>query len=95
MLGAGAFGKVVLASSYLGPRAIKAIEKAHIGEKLDIIKKEISCLKVLDHPNIVRFYEYYENDYYLYMVMEFCQGKSLLQVIEETGMSGEKLFTED
>ena len=35
-------------------------------------------LQVLDHPNIVKYYETYNDEKYLYLVMEYCEGGALL-----------------
>lgn len=33
----------------------------------------------VDHPNIVKFYEVYEDESYLHLVMELCRGGDLLE----------------
>jgi calcium-dependent protein kinase len=35
----------------------------------------------LDHPNIVKYYETYDDDNYIYMVMEYCSGGELFDLI--------------
>ena len=38
---------------------------------------EVSVLLSLDHPNIVEFFETYEDKKYLFLVMEHCTGGEL------------------
>mgnify|MGYP000385443754 FL=1 len=45
------------------------------------IKKEIRILKSLEHPNIVRTYEYFENSQRIYIVMEHCKGGELFEEV--------------
>ena len=86
ILGSGAFGKVFLASSVADPDfkvAIKVISKKKIGDELDQLLDEINILKSLDHPNIVKYYETYENQKYMYIVMEYWPGGELFDVIAQ------------
>lgn len=79
-MGQGSFGKVFLATSIHDPSfkvAIKVIFKAKIPD-LKVIRAEIKVLQTLDHPNIVKYYETYENSEYLYIVMEYCPGGDLI-----------------
>jgi len=53
--------------------AIKTIEKTGLSkDELDDILNEVSMLIQLDHPNIVKYYETYEDKRYMYLVMQFC-----------------------
>jgi serine/threonine protein kinase len=84
VLGSGAFGKVFLASSVADKDfkvAIKVISKNKIGDDIEQLLDEINILKSLDHPNIVKYYETYENQKYMYIVMEYCPGGELFDVI--------------
>ena len=38
---------------------------------LEKFQKEISILKKVDHPNIIKLYEVFEDDKYLYLIMEY------------------------
>lgn len=38
-----------------------------------LLKNEVDNLVLLDHPNIVKLFETYENDEYLFMVQEYCE----------------------
>jgi calcium-dependent protein kinase len=43
----------------------------------------VNILKKLDHPNIVKYYETYEDSKYFYMVMEYVQGGEMFKLIAE------------
>ena len=58
-------------------RALKEISKETINlneENTQEIRNEISVLKSLDHPNIMKIYEFFEDDEKMYLVTEFCGG---------------------
>ena len=44
-------------------------------------------LQTLDHPNIIRYYETYESDKFMYLVMEYCPGGELFDVITKKAQS--------
>eukprot|EP00829_Urostomides_striatus_P009634 TRINITY_DN2126_c0_g1_i1.p1 TRINITY_DN2126_c0_g1~~TRINITY_DN2126_c0_g1_i1.p1 ORF type:complete len:159 (+),score=30.23 TRINITY_DN2126_c0_g1_i1:95-571(+) len=43
---------------------------------------EIKILQKLDHPNLVRFYEFYQDEDNYYLVTELCKGGNLLSMLE-------------
>jgi len=45
------------------------------------IEKEISILKTLDHPNIVKFIHFEKNTLYYFLIFEFCENGDLETVI--------------
>lgn len=47
------------------------------------LKYEIDILKNLDHPNIVKLYEVFEDKNNIYLVTELCTGGELFDVILE------------
>lgn len=67
LLGEGAFSKVYLAESKSqsgGLAAVKIIDKEELckdEDKMFLVDKEIEIMSQLDHPNIVRLFEVYEN----------------------------------
>lgn len=86
ILGTGAFGSVRIAvqkSSGLD-RAIKTIKKDKIAKdpqsKLSFYQ-EIEILKELDHPNVLRIYEYYEDKNFFHLVTELLTGGELLEYL--------------
>jgi len=45
------------------------------------IRHEIEILGILDHPNIIKYYESYEDDKCFYIVMEYCPKGDLLDMM--------------
>ncbi|OMJ84861.1 hypothetical protein SteCoe_13916 [Stentor coeruleus] len=85
VLGYGAFGEVRKAYHKISKseRAIKSIDISNCKEE-DIQKllKEVSILKLLDHPNIIRIFEVYRSLTKLYIVTEICTGGELFHRIK-------------
>lgn len=86
ILGAGSFGKVFLSESVTDHNfkvAIKVINKQKVQESLTKMMDEVKILQSLDHPNIVKYYEMYDDVKYVYFVMEYCSGGELFNKITE------------
>ncbi|KAF1916916.1 hypothetical protein BDU57DRAFT_450492 [Ampelomyces quisqualis] len=47
------------------------------------LEREICIMKLLDHPNIVRLYDIWENRNELYLIMEYVEGGELFSFIHE------------
>ena len=88
-IGGGAFGTVWLShrkdySKY--KFAIKKINKKEVGSnELEFLRREINVLREVDHPNIIKFYDTYENSTHIYIVMEYCSGGELFTKITDEG----------
>jgi len=54
------------------------------------INKEINILKNLDHPNIIKVYEFYQSEKYVYIINELCTGGELFDKIVDV-----KFFSEN
>lgn len=50
---------------------------------IEKLKQEVIFLKRLDSPNIVKYYETYEDDNYVYIVTEYCSGGELFDLISK------------
>ena len=50
----------------------------------------MGILQTLDHPNIVKYYETYDDVKYIYLVMELCSGGELLDKVSKSGHFSEK-----
>ena len=85
LLGNGAFGKVRLfrdRSCKDLTYAIKTIKKEDMPRELyGFIVDEVKILSEMDHPNIVKYYETYEDDIYMNIVMEYLKGEDLFKII--------------
>ena len=81
-LGEGSFGSVYKVKRKNSGqreiiRALKEISKEKMclnEENSEEIRNEISVLKSLDHPNIMKIYEFYEDKENMYLITEFCGG---------------------
>ena len=63
-------------------RAVKIIKKEAMNEEQETsFKYEISILQKLDHPNIIKLYEVFEDDRKYYLVQELCKGGELFDEI--------------
>lgn len=80
VIGHGQFGTVreALRLGDEGNRvAIKSLKKETLGHNLVLLRRELLIIRSLDHPNIVKYYETFEDSKYLHVVMELCEGGDL------------------
>lgn len=56
---------------------------------LDLIRRELEILRTVDHPNIIKLHEAYEDSKYLHLVTELCTGGDLISHLVEA-----QVFTE-
>jgi len=62
--------------------AIKVIDKSKLSlEDLESLKNEVLIMQTVDHPNIVKYFETYDDKKFIYLVMELCTGGELFQHI--------------
>ena len=85
MLGNGAFGKVRLYRDRNYKEllfAIKTLKKEGIPPyEFNLLKSEVNILSNLDHPNIVKYFGVFEDDFYVHIVMEYLKGYDLYKII--------------
>ena len=94
-LGSGSFATVFLVKHRVSGaiRAMKAIQKSTSEDDEDNendIINEINILMKMDHPNIVKIFEFYISDKNYYLITEYCEGGSLFDLI----MKNKGPFTE-
>ena len=92
-LGSGNFGIVKLGISKLGNKqkvAIKSVLLERVKSDLQNLQRELTILKSVDHPNIIKLYEVFQDEKYIHIVMEFCSGGELFDRLEKKGRYSEK-----
>jgi calcium-dependent protein kinase len=77
-LGKGSYGKVRLAKlkGTNLKRAIKIIDKSKV-RNVERFRIEVEIMMKLDHPNILRILDYFEDLCFVYLVLELCTGGEL------------------
>ena len=71
-------------------RAIKVIKKSRVKDP-NRFKSEIEIMKQLDHPNVIKLFETYEDNKNIYLVMELCEGGELFDKIIDKGHFTEQM----
>eukprot|EP00742_Colponemidia_sp_Colp-10_P002048 GILJ01002188.1.p1 GENE.GILJ01002188.1~~GILJ01002188.1.p1 ORF type:complete len:487 (+),score=92.76 GILJ01002188.1:68-1528(+) len=91
-VGHGHFGTVRVAKHKITGRryAVKTIEKRKIADEMHMLKSELDVLRSVDHPNIIKFFETYEDPVYFHLVMELCTGGELFDRVIAKGAFSEK-----
>lgn len=85
IVGSGGYGTVYQAYNKISQekRAIKIIKKKDVIDK-KVFEHETRLLLTMDHPNIIKLYEVYETEDFIYLVTEFCEGGELFFHITKT-----------
>jgi calcium-dependent protein kinase len=85
-IGQGSYGSVTKGTNKSTGvvRAIKTISKSQV-KNIDRFRQEISIMKQMDHPNIIKLFETFEDNRNIYLVMELCTGGELFDRIIELG----------
>lgn len=77
--GSGRFGKVFLAfhrkSGWMV--ALKRVEKEEVRPILEQFTREVKLQSYLEHSNIVRLYGFFQEQEYVYLVLEYMEEGSL------------------
>lgn len=63
--------------------AIKEIDKRNLKENnmISQINNEVKIMYQLNHPNILKLYNHFEDDNNIYLVLELAQGGQMYQVL--------------
>ena len=92
MLGTGTFGKVRLYRDKNYKEllfAIKTLKKEGIPQyQFNLLKSEVNILSNLDHPNIVKYFGTFEDEFFIHLVMEYLKGHDLDKIISLKNYTG-------
>ena len=96
-LGEGAFGSVYMVKRKNSGtreiiRAMKEISKESLCSNEEELRNEIEVLKNLDHPNIMKIFEFFEDDKNMYLINEFCGGGDIAGLNDKYGIFPEFLL---
>mmetsp|Transcript_24140 Transcript_24140/g.71850 ORF Transcript_24140/g.71850 Transcript_24140/m.71850 type:complete len:861 (+) Transcript_24140:54-2636(+) len=100
-LGEGSFGIVHQAVHRLSgeQRVCKRIPKSSSLMSRDQVMKEIGNMAMLDHPNVIKVFEYFDDDQCVSQIMEECGGRELQEKIDIYRKSGippyDEIFVQD
>ena len=76
--------------------AIKIIKKSSLksNEDKELLETEIYIMKFSNHPNIIKLYDNYENEKYIFLVMEYINGGNLISYLNKKHFNiSEKKFS--
>lgn len=92
-LGFGAYGRVQLVTANQNGKiyAMKILMKRHILDKKQVqhTKDEKNVIEMLNHPFVVNMVAAFQDDYNLYLVLEFVNGGELYSLLQNQGKLSE------
>jgi serine/threonine protein kinase len=80
-LGEGSFGKVFKARNEQSGQ-LAAVKIVPVEQDTGAVSKEIETLKQCSSPNVVQYFGSLTKDGELWIIMEFCPGSSLADIME-------------
>ena len=87
-LGHGGFATVYRVTNEDGQDfALKATSRERL-KKPKVMQKhrsEVAIQRSLNHPNILKFYDFFEDSHHTYMVLELCTGRSVRDLVKRKG----------
>ncbi len=85
LIGKGAFSEVCLIYHRDNPERFYALKKMHKKDATEIqyIKREIEVHKNLSHPNIIKFFDYFEKGRFFYCILEYAAKGDLFDYLKK------------
>jgi serine/threonine protein kinase len=95
-IGAGGMGEVLKAKDTRLRRTVAVkVLPSHLSsdtERRQRFEREARAASALNHPNITKVYDIGEDEGAHYIVMEFVEGKTFRELVDEAPLSTEKLL---
>ena len=91
-LASGSYGAVhvCMQKETKAKRAVKIIPKFKLSN-LENFLTEVELLRLVDHPQIIRMYEWFEDKANIYIIMDLCEGGELFDKISSVGHFDEQV----
>ncbi|KAH0789260.1 CAMK family protein kinase [Histomonas meleagridis] len=72
--------------------AVKIIPKANMNTQADIerFEREVRVVLNMDHPGIIKIYDFLVDSSFFYLIMELCKGDTLMNKISESSLISEE-----
>jgi calcium/calmodulin-dependent protein kinase I len=93
VLGEGGYSVVRLGTSLENSKkvAVKVVTRADLSkEDEESLRTEVNILTTINHPNIVKASEFFEEDKYFYVILEYLDGGELFDRIVKKTFYNEK-----
>jgi calcium-dependent protein kinase len=90
IIGYGARGEICLCTENSSKKtfAVKILNKAQLPQeivKARLVKKQVEMVSVLNHPSILKIYDFYEDRSNYYILMDYAKGGDLFNKLEKFG----------
>ena len=98
MIGKGGFAEVYLVTHAQYPNKkfvakVMSIDASEMEQKWEIFDGEVQSLLLLDHPHIIRLYDYFKVSNQFYLILEYCPNGSLHdEIISSNGLSMDRFI---
>lgn len=73
---------------------MKTIQKRKV-RRIENLRREVAVMRCVDHPNIIKLYDVFEDDTFIHLVMELCTGGDLFDKMMEKRDSEEGHYSEE
>ncbi|KNZ48839.1 CAMK/CAMKL/GIN4 protein kinase [Puccinia sorghi] len=91
-IGRGFSGRVKIAKHTITghPAAVKILPRHLVpNSRMSINQAEIVIMKLIDHPNVMKLYDVYDNLHEIFLVMEYVEGGELFEFLVSRGRLSE------
>lgn len=93
-IGVGAFSNVELVSIKNNPNKLFALKKLFKKDKVEemYIKREIDLHMQMNHPNIIKCVNWFEDEEYVYLILEYAERGDLFEFFKKGILRNQNLL---